>query len=385
MVQEITNRSWGSRIIDAFKGIIIGLLLLIGGFVLVFWNEGHSLHTKEALQQAQHVLYSAPNHPIDANNNHHVIYINGLATTQDTLHDTTLGVSENALQLIRHVEMYQWKENVKSHTDDNLGGSEQEVNEYTYTQTWSDEPINSIEFKEPNGHHNPSDMPLHNHKQYAQPIHVGDFNLPKDLVSQLQGETAVDLHSVNLTRLQSILKKPTQLSDDTLYVGNDPQSPKVGDLKISLFVILPQPVSIIAEQTENTFQPYVATSGKSVNLLAMGIVSPTKMIFDAQTENKEITWVLRFVSLLMLIIGIALLMQPLVVLADFIPFFGSLLGFGTGLIAFVVGLLLWSIALGIAWFAVRPLLAIGMVVGALVIGALTMAFRRYATNSFLKK
>jgi hypothetical protein len=61
-------------------------------------------------------------------------------------------------------------------------------------------------------------------------------------------------------------------------------------------------------------------------------------------------------------LGFALILRPLVILADVLPFFGSLVSFGTGLLAFIGGLFLWALATAIAWFAVRPLWSLGILV-----------------------
>lgn len=362
MVQEVTTTSWGRRIINAFWGMLIGLALIIGGIYLVFWNEGHGLHTAQSLQQAQKVLVEVANAPIDNKNEMHVVYLSGLATTEDILHDKLFNVSEKAIQLNRKVEMYQWKEEEETKTEKQMGGSEQEIKTYSYRQTWSEEPIESANFKEQAGHQNPSEMPIRSHKQYANNVTIGDFSLPADLISQISGDQNVDLSKTDLSTLQNKFGKPARLEGDQIYIGDNSSIPKIGDLRIAITEVLPQTVSIIAQQSGKTLQPFMADSGQTVSLIEMGKVSPQLMIAHAQSENSLMTWLLRLASLILLIIGFALIMNPIVILADIVPFFGSLVGFGTGFIAFVAGIAVWSIATAIAWFAVRPLFAIGLLV-----------------------
>src|SRR5579862_3463810 len=154
MVQEVTTTSWGKRIINAFLGVIIGIALIIGAFYLIFWNEGNGLHTAQSLEQTEKVLISIPNKPIDPKNNNQVIYMSGLATTEDILKDTLFNVSEKAIQLNRKVEMYQWKEDVETKKEKQLGGSEQEVKTYTYHKEWSTDLVLSNKFKDQAGHEN---------------------------------------------------------------------------------------------------------------------------------------------------------------------------------------------------------------------------------------
>jgi hypothetical protein len=116
-----------------------------------------------------------------------------------------------------------------------------------------------------------------------------------------------------------------------------------------------------------------------VGLVAMGEVPVSVMIHDAEAENQLLTWVWRFCTLLAMIIGVSLIMRPIVVLADFIPFFGSLVGFGTGLIALVCGLFLWGSASAIAWFVVRPVWAVGIMVIVILLGYFLVHSRKNTT------
>jgi len=368
MVQITTTKSWGSRLVGALMGVFVGLAMIIGSFILIFWNEGHGLHTAQSLQEALKVVITVPAAPVDEKNNHHVVYFTGLATTSDTLRDELFGVSENAINLKRNIEMYQWKENVETTTQNKLGGGEEEVKTYSYVPLWSSTVINSSAFKEPEQHKNPESMPVKSKEQTAKIVTVGDFRLPPDLVSQMSGATPIDLKDANLEALSKQFGKPVKHTEDGLYVGESEEAPKIGDLRVTMAVILPQNVSIIAEQTDSTLQPYQAHAGQTVSLLEMGAQSPQLMIDDALSSNALIMWILRAVALFCMMIGLGLIMAPVVVLADFVPFFGSLVGFGTGLIAFAGGLILWSVALAIAWFVVRPLWSLGIIVIAVMIG-----------------
>lgn len=370
MVQEITTKSWGSRILGALFGIIAGIALIIGAFCLIGWNEGHALHTAQSLQQASAVVVSVPNTPIDEKNNMHVVYFSGEATTDDVLKDSLFNVSEKALQLHRQVEMYQWQENVETTTEKKVGGSEQETKTYTYENVWSTQLIPSDKFKEQAGHKNPSTMPLKSTTQYAKKVTVGDFKLPLDLVKQIDESTAVSLDKTDLPALKSKFNKDVKQQGDGLYVGNNSDSPEVGDLRITISAVLPQVVSVLAQQTGSTVEPYMAPAGQPVSLIEVGQVSPQQMIHDAAMQNKMMTWIWRLVSLAMMIFGFALIMNPIAVLADVIPFVGSLVGAGIGLVSFVIGLCLWAIAIAIAWFAVRPLWAIGLIIFAVAVSYL---------------
>lgn len=361
MVQEVTTTSWGKRFINALVGIFVGIALIIGAFVLIFWNEGNSLHTAQALAFARAMVIPIKGTPIDPKNDLRLVYLSDTATTEDDLEDTLLGVSEKAIKLNRHVEMYQWDEEVETKNESQMGGSEKQTKTYTYKKTWSNHAIDSSQFKEQAGHENPS-FPIKSLNKTAKTVTVGDFTLSNDLVEKISGETPIDLSHIDTVPIEEKTDKSVHRTDDGLFVGEDPTTPVIGDLKISETVVLPQTVSLIAKQSGSALQAYMAPSGKTISLLQMGQQSSEALIQDAESQNRIITWLLRLASLLMMMIGLALIMNPIVVLADVVPFLGSLVGFGTGMIAFVGGLILWTLATATAWFTVRPWWSVGLII-----------------------
>ena len=46
---EVTSTSWFSRLGDSFKGIGTGFLLIIAATALLWWNEGRTVRTGDAL------------------------------------------------------------------------------------------------------------------------------------------------------------------------------------------------------------------------------------------------------------------------------------------------------------------------------------------------
>ena len=341
---------------------MILLALIIGAIILVFWNEGHSLHTAQSLEQAKKILISIPNSPINNQNNLKVVYLSGLATTKDQLSDSLLGITVNAINLTRKAAMYQWKEQTETKTEKQIGGSEKKITTYSYEKTWSEQLINSSNFKNPDGHQNPTSMPIQSQVLYAKTVTLGDFLLPETLIKQVNVSQSVDLASVNKESLKTQFNKPVNWTNNELYLGQDSQNPQLGDLRVTVTAAYPQDVSIIAQQTGNTLQPYLAPAGESVMLLSTGQHSSDQMIAEALSQNSLLAWILRLVSLAMLIGGFSLIMKPLVVLADVLPFLGSIVSFGTGFIAFLCGLSVWIIVTAIAWFTVRPFVSIGLLV-----------------------
>lgn len=376
MVQEVSTQSWGARVVGSFFGILVGIACIVGAFAIIFWNEGNGLHTTQSLQQAEKILVTIQNTPVQPANERKVVYLTGLAAVSDELKDDVFGVTTKAIKLNRKVEMYQWQEHTETKTEKNVGGSETEVKTYVYEPVWSEEIIDSKKFKDKNGHENPTSMPYKSLYQQAKNVRVGDFQLSNGLITQINGAMPVDLSLLDIKPIKAKTNKPVAYDISGLYIGEDSTQPKIGDLRVTMSEVLPQNVSIIAQQLGTVLQAYTAPAGKPVELLAMGLVSAEQMIHHAIVENQIMMWIWRAVGFVLMFIGVALMLKPLSVLADVIPLFGTLVSVGTGVVAFAAGLILWTLAVAIAWFAVRPLLAIAMIFAAVSVSAWIVHRRR---------
>ena len=79
------------------------------------------------------------------------------------------------------------------------------------------------------------------------------------------------------------------------------------------------------------------------------------MIQKAQESNRLLTWLLRLAGFLLMLIGLNMVFKQLSVLADVLPFLGSLVAAGTGLIAFLLAALFSLVTIAVAWLVYRPL------------------------------
>ena len=58
--QEVTNLSWWDRIKNAFAGIVVGLVFIVGATVLLFWNEGRTIRTTQGIGEVREKCESLP-------------------------------------------------------------------------------------------------------------------------------------------------------------------------------------------------------------------------------------------------------------------------------------------------------------------------------------
>jgi len=368
---EVTGVSWLGRLGGALIGMLVGLIFFIIAFPLIFWNEGRAVERFKTLQEGSGTVITVSADRVNDANTGKLIHVVGKATTAERLRDPALDISAIAIRLKRSVEMYQWEERTKSETQKKLGGGTETVKTYSYDKIWSTRLIRSENFKHPADHHNPQSMPYESKKWAADRVELGAFILSKSLIRKLDEFTPLPLASN--TPLPPSLSARAQVVENGVYVGNDPHSPQVGDFRMTYHIVPPADASIVAQQVNNTFEPFQSSAGGTIEMLKTGIHSADAMFQDAQDSNKILTWVLRGLGFIFMFIGLLLLFRPLSIIADVLPIFGSIVGAGTALIAFLLSTIFSMIAIAIAWIVYRPLLGI-LLLGASV--GLSVAIRK---------
>jgi hypothetical protein len=371
-IQVISNSSWFSRIGKAFTGIIVGLILIIIGIGLLFWNEGRAVKTYNTLKEGQGLVINVSADSVDSANEGKLVHLTADATTEETLADEEFGISANAIRLHRDVEMYQWKESKETETRKKLGGGEETVTTYTYRKEWSSFLNDSSNFQEPSGHENPSEFPYDSMTRDAETVPVGAFFLSADLISQLSNFSDLPVRDAPEG---AEWPENAKLNKGGIYLGANPAQAQIGDARIKFSVVEPGPVSIVAAQAGDSFAEYRTKAGGTIAMITAGKVSAQQMFEGAIATNTLVTWLVRLGGFILIWIGFGLLFAPLSVLADIVPLFGSLVGAATGLIAFLLALALALTIIAFAWLFFRPLLGITLLVLAVV--AAVFGFRAF--------
>ena len=368
MVTEVTSMSWFDRIKESFKSFVVGFAFFIGAFPLLFWNEGRAVKTEKSLHEGAGAVISVPSDKVNPANNMKLVHLTGKATTAETLTDPQFLVAANAIKLRRSVEMYQWEEKKDTSTKKKVGGGSETTTTYSYSKTWSDKPIDSSSFKESEGHQNPGALPFESHEAQAEHVTVGAFTLTRSLLDQMSDFDPLPVTDQHLAALPADLKAKVKLHNNGFYAGADPANPQIGDTRIAFSAVMPADVSVVSKQTGTSFEPYRASAGMDIEMLKRGVFTAQAMFESALRQNTIMTWILRVVGFFLMFIGLAMFFRPLSVLGDVLPFFGSMLAFGTGLFAFVVSAVLSIGTVGVAWVVYRPVLGITLL--AVAIGVL---------------
>lgn len=381
---ETTKRGWGAKLRNAVSGLVIGPLMVVGAILLLTWNEGRSARMASALSEGERIVAPVSNTTVDPLFQGKLVYVQGVASTSETLVDDIFGVSSQALQLRRDVQMYQWKESEKSSTKKEMGGGESTTTEYRYSKEWSASLINSNDFRRPEGHTNPTMWRYHPDSLLAQNAHIGALALDPSLVFKIGGEQLLRIQDKAQLRPES-MTADISAYDGGLYVGSDPSKPQIGDLRIKFYQVRPGNVSIVAGQQDGRLIPFVTSNGTELALVQAGVHSSAALFSAARTENRIMTWLVRLGGFVLATLGCMVFLSIFVALADVVPILGSIVGFGTGLISVVVGLIVSALTIAIAWFAYRPLAAAGLMVAAVVVSIVLIRRRRAAPSTLTPK
>lgn len=362
---ETTRRGWLSRIASSVVGVLFGFLLIIGMIILLFWNEGRAVQTARSLAEGSGAVVSVAADSIDPANEGKLIHVTGDVVTDQTLTDPEFGITSTGIALIRNAEMFQWKEEQKSETRKTLGGGEETVTTYTYKKEWLDSPQDSSDFRQPSGHDNP-EMRWRDQTFALDAAQFGARRLDVQTLSRVGGNEARPVTQAEAQTVSSTFGDAT-VSQGRIYVGANPNAPQVGDQRISYQLAPLGLISVIAQQKGDGFDHYQTAAGDALFMVDRGNVAAADMFAEAVSANTMVTWILRAVGLLLLMIGFALTMGPVGVIADVIPFLGTIVRMGTGLVSFVLAILVGSAVIALAWFWYRPLLALAILaVGVLV-------------------
>ena len=384
---EVTSTNWFSRLGNSFKGIGTGILLIVAATVLLWWNEGRTVRTGDAIAEAQMVTEPIPSiDKIDSAFEGKMVYATGRAVTKDELTDPVFGVKVNAIKLRRKVEYYQWVEHRRSEKRQKLGGGEETVTTYTYSRELVNHPVDSQSFKQMMGHENKTRIQTEAVDWLAPNVTFGAYRFPAFLTRSIGGEKPLDISLTDTQRaeLQKAFFAPNASLDasqvvgqqgasmihtqtNTIYVGREPGSPSIGDVRVTFFETPAAEVSILAKVNGDTFVPFRASNGNTFSRLSMGVQDMNSMFDAAKSSNATMAWILRGLGVVLCIAGFGMIFAPLKVLADVIPLLGSIVGAGTGLVAGLLGSAWSLVIIAIAWIRFRPVLGFCLLGAALAL------------------
>lgn len=357
-VTKTTTTSWFSRVGSAFAVVLVGVVLIFACVWGLAWNEGNAVKVARGLTEGAGAVIEAPASPIDPSNDQKLVHVVGDIAVTAPLEDSEFGVSATGVKLSRQVETYQWREDSTSESRTKLGGGEETVTTYTYSKVWSAAAIDSSRFNTPAGHENPEPR-FESRDVFATDATLGDYRLEENVLGQVGGAEALALTSQAEAIAAAIGETPAhEVSGGTIFIGENSRAPAIGDMRISYAVTPAGEISVVARQNGDDFLDYRARNGSTFLLVADGDSPAADMFQSAQDANTLLAWMIRLFGMILLMVGFGLILAPFGVLADVLPLAGTIVRMGTGLIGFVLGLIVGTVTIALAWLAFRPITTI---------------------------
>ena len=353
-------------------------MLFLAGTALLWWNEGRVVKTDKMLNEAEDVTVELETiDRIDPEMDGRLVYATGFANTQDSLIDPKFGVGATAVKLARSVEYYQVVEQAHKESKDKLGGKEEITTTYTYREEWTGAPVQSSQFHDPAYQKKNFVMTTAESENWqAEKVTFGAFVLNEQQVRSIRGDVPVALNIDSATLVawnkecQQVIQrqyggksdsmKLVHVSDNQVYYGFSPNSPAIGDVRITWTKVMPAKVTIIAKQKDNTFTNFKAKNGKTFSTLQMGTRAADEIYEGAHESNHTMMWIFRIVGILMVIGGLKGIFAFIETILKVVPFVANIIGWGVGVVCTVIGIVWSLIVIALAWLFYRPLIGIAL-------------------------
>ena len=360
---ETTTTGYGSRIVNSIKGVVIGLILFVVSFGLLYWNEGR-VDLSNIAKTATEIISATVS--TDTSLAGKLISTSGGVNSDQVIGDNLFLNPDKFIAAEREVEMYSWIEKSESHRKTNTGGSDTTETTYTYSKNWTENPKSSSNFKHPEGHENPQKS-LDSYTNKVTTATIGAYNFDPQSVT-LPNFSQLPLNSQNVT----LSDGATLANDSYLFIRKSTDgtfdSPQIGDLRISYHVLrLDFDGTIFGKLSGSKIDPYFDQDGN--NLYRLFIGTRDQAISTLHTEYTTLLWILRLVGFLLMWFGLSALFGPISVLLDFLPIFGaisrSVIGIATFLVAFVLTIVTILVSM-IAHSLIALIIALVITVGAII-------------------
>ncbi|TSC72254.1 MAG: hypothetical protein G01um101470_377 [Parcubacteria group bacterium Gr01-1014_70] len=366
MFTETTTTGYGSRIVNSIKGVVIGFILFVVSFGVLYWNEGR-VDLSNIAKTATEI--SAQTQNTDASLNGKLVSASGVVNSEpeQVISDNLFLKPDKFMAVERKVEMYAWVEKTETKSQTNIGGSETTETTYTYFLEWTEHPEPSSNFKQPEGHENPQKT-LDSYTNKVTAAKIGVYNFDP------QGATLPNFSALPLNSQNVVLSQDAVLANDSyLFIRKSEsgtfESPQVGDLRISYNVLHPNfDGSIFGKLSGDKIDPYFDQDDNRLYHVFAG--TREEGVATLHSEYTKMLWILRLVGFLLMWFGLAALFGPISVLLDILPIFGAISRSLIGIITFAASIILTIVTIivsAIIHSLVALVIALAVTIAAIIV------------------
>jgi hypothetical protein len=364
---------------NACAGVGIGFLLFFSSWGLLFWNEGRAVKRQQDLDEGRDILVQVgltqANGVINKALDSGLVYVTGtLDGGNSSIFDDVFKMNvPSALKYEREVEMYLWQERSETRTEKKSGGGTTQVKTYYYDQDWSPSLLVSSSFKESAQHVNPTSFLINPYSATSTSISLGAYGVSDRFLGEVDWWTTWFDAPVNASDVK-FSNFTSSYSSGQFQLRKNSASNTVGDTRVNFRLVLPDDVSVVAMQnSDGILVPYITEGDRELFLFSRGVRSSDELFKEAEDDNTNFTWVLRFVGFIVMVVGICLILNPIATAFDALPFCGDALEGCIGgciipCIAICISIPMSLMIISIAWIFYRPVFAVVTLLLLLILG-----------------
>jgi len=347
--------------------LIIGLAAIASALYFFSFNEKRAIVAIIALSDGVYGAESVPDSFIFPEYEGKLVHVQGKVDGVGPVEDSLFKIKVDAICLTRRVETYQWVEN--------LGKGDGINKSYTYSIEWSEDWIDSTRYVK-RGHVNPDNKPYPSQGFAAKTARMGKFLIDGRLCAGYNGLKPLALAQPDFDRLPDKMRMNFKLRDGYLYKGYNPQSPAIGDTRITFWYSTPEPATILARQSATTLTPAILPHGGSVMGFMKGEAPLERMYTPPAGHKAALAMMFRFFGFLAVWIGLMLVLEPLEIFIFFAPRLHGLLEKKPARSCALAALFLSLGAMAPEWLSFQPMVSGGMALAGLAsLGILAMTIR----------
>ncbi|KAK7086662.1 Transmembrane protein 43 [Halocaridina rubra] len=296
---QYIRRPVGDQVRESLPAVVIGVVLILVGSGILFWNEGRAVQTSRSLDEGYNAVIKVQSSTsFVKENNHKLVHIWGPLSVHPLLTDDYYGVEISAIRLKRRVQMYQWVEEESSFRSEDTPEMPSDTS-YSYSYAWRDKAVDSSSFNIPWGHENPKSIPVPTIIQTAETAKIGAYYLSSAIKESFNEFTA-------FSGDEQPEGDDIKLHGGMYYITQDIYNPEIGDLRVQFYYAgrTGEVVSVVGQQIGETIHPFQTSTGRDLLIVHSGKRTVEEMFSSEHAQNRFLTWSLRIGGWFIMFLGL---------------------------------------------------------------------------------
>lgn len=293
-------------------------------------------------------------------NNGKLVLVSGQLDVPDPLTESYYGISINAAKLRKVVQVYQWHE-TEDQKRQTVEGADSDPHDhektYSYDTDWYDYHIDSSNFANTLGHHNPhlSDWPANSTLVTNSRVKIGNYLLGSDLKKKF--DNFKPFTSDVRPRAEGV-----RIYAGLYYHSQNVWQPEVGDYRVQFSYAgrAGDEFTAVGKQAGREVRAYSTEAGEELLILQEGIRAAWEVFRTEHANNRTMTWIYRLGGWFVLFLGLSCVSHLLEVTLDLQPWLRRLLVLGVTSLHFSVSVTVTLAIIGMGWVWYRPLVGLAL-------------------------